>query len=121
MKILTREIAQSIASEVSTVAEFIDRLEEDKYIRAAPRLAMTKQDVYKVLKQSDRVRTELNSPYLLKRLVDAGYLKREKDMNAANIGRRPYLYKLTPKGQLYVNGFNHRFKKKEETAEIIDS
>ncbi len=114
MRVLTKEIALEVAAEVSSVSEFIERLEKMKLIRPAPAMSLNKRQIVQILKQSDRVRSEVNSPYILKRLVEAGYLNREKDMQFVGIGRKPYLYTLTPKAKNLINLSVNWFKKTEE-------
>lgn len=102
VQVFTREIAKQIASQVSNVDEFIEKLEEMKIIKGPRRNRMTKFDVVRILSQDDRERAERNSLYTLEQLRAKGLLVREPDTSVQGPGRKPYIYKVSGKGRGYL-------------------
>lgn len=115
MKILTRGAIDAELPFLVTAEDLADWLEKEGYLDP-PKLRISKNQLLDYLKMDTRVRTEMVSAYLLRRLVAAGYLDRRQDDLHTLPGRRPYLYEITEKGKNFVAKYDKVSVNKTEEA-----
>lgn len=120
MKVLTRELIDAELPWLVTAEDLANWLESEGYLDP-PKFRISKDKLLDYLKMDTRVRTEIVSPYLLRRLVAAGYLERRQDELHTLPGRKPYLYEVTEKGKKFIDRHDNpkatNTKKTEETVE----